>query len=149
MDQQLPAPFAGPWDPNEFRRALNRRPEHQTPIPRRGDRVLVRVVAFEPLADAEVLDVEPWDTYGDHYLWQVVKRPDGGAERDALGKYVMRPADDPWPWLLLATPWGRLTIREGRLLGSGGWWPLDWRHRWYPVAGGARLARPIDERMAA
>jgi hypothetical protein len=148
MDQQLPAPF-GPWDPNEFRLGLTRPPARQTPIPRQGDRVLVRVVAFDPLADAEVLDVEPWDSYDDHYLWHAVRRADGAAERDALGNRLLRPAPDPWPWLLLATPWGRLTIREGRLRGSGGWWPLDWERRWYPAPGGARLVRPIDERMPA
>jgi hypothetical protein len=146
VDQQLPNP-GGPWDPSEIAWGLRRPAAYHTPIPRVGERVLVRVQAFAPLADAQVLGVEPWDSYDDHYLWHVVTDAAGQPERDGLGNRLLRPAPDPWPWLLLASPWGRFTIREGRVRGGPGWWPLDWERRWYPVPGGGRLAHPIDERM--
>lgn len=139
----------GPWDPNEGRLALNRRPEHRTPIPRKGDRVLVRMEPFGPLADAEVLDVQDFENdRSDPNIWHVAVNDLGGAIMGALGLYEKFMVDDPWPWLLLTAPWGRFTIREGRLLGAPGWWPLDWKHRWYPAPGGARLIRPIDEEKA-
>lgn len=147
LAQPYPNP-GGPWDPNEFRLGFNRPAARQTPVPRPGDRVLVRVEPFGPLAGAEVLDVEPDDTHDDHYLWHVAT--EGGlAVRDELGNPLLVRAPDPWPWLLLATDWGRFTIREGRVRGSQGWWPLDWKRRWYPKPGGAGWCRPIDERMPA
>lgn len=143
---RLAAP-RGPWDPNEFRAALNRRPDRQTPIPRRGDRVLFRMEAFGPLTDAEVLDVQNVEAdFDDHYLWHVVRGDDGEALRNELGGYVLAPAPDPWPILTLATDWGRLTCREGRVRGAQGWWPADWEHRWYPAPGGAGWVRAIDGR---
>lgn len=133
------------WDPNEFRIALRREPSRQTPIPRPGDRVLFRMEAFGPLTPAEVLEVQdPYLSLDDHYLWHVVTDDAGAAVRDELGAYVLAPAPDPWPILTLATDWGRLTTREGRVRGSQGWWPLDWEHRWYPTPGGTGWARAID-----
>ena len=149
VELRQPTGALGPWDRAEFDLGLVRPIHRQTPIPRVGDRVFCRVEAFAPLADAQVLGVEPDDTYDDHYLWQVVTDDWGVPVTDELGRRALAGAPDPWPWLLLATPWGRLTIREGRVRGSQGWWPLDWEHRWYPAPGGGRLVRAIDEKRAA
>ena len=138
-----------PWDPNEGRMALNRRPEHRTPIPRKGDHVLCRVEAFGPLGDAEVLAVQDFEAERDDpNNWHVVTE-DGIPVRDALGRTALALVADPWPVLTLATDWGRITIREGRLIGAPGWWPLDWADRWYPAPGGRGLIRPRDGRIQA
>lgn len=147
--------MAGPWDPAEIHWSiggpdgLGRPVAYRTPWPRVGDRVHFRMEPFGPLTDAEVLDVQDEDDYTDHYLWHVLRGDNGEALLDELGNRRLFPAPDPWPIVTLQTDWGRLTTREARVRGAQGWWPSDWRHRFYPGPGCTYLVRDIDgERVA-
>ena len=146
--------FHGLWDPAEIHWSIggpdgDGRPlVHRAPVPRAGSRCLFRMDPFGPLTDALVERVQDRDDFADHYLWHVIRKDNGEALLDELGNYQLKPAPDPWPTLWLRTDWGPLSTREGRVRGAQGWWPLDWRHRFYPGPGARYLVRDIDNARA-
>lgn len=123
-----------PWETAELHWQLNRPPQHRTPIPAAGARVFYRHTPWGPVTAAQIIEVQSLDDQDDHYLWHRHVNPLTGApEIDGAGRYLMKPAPDPWPSLTLATDWGHRITREARVRGSAGWLPLDWATRYRPL----------------
>jgi hypothetical protein len=124
-----------PIDPSEIHWALNRPPEHRTPIPTVGERVYYRHHEWGEVTEAQVVAVQDPLDYADRYLWHVLTDERRRPIHDERGNRVLVPAPDPWPTLTLATDWGHRATREARVRGSAGWLPLDWRNRYRPEPG--------------
>jgi hypothetical protein len=121
-------------------RARWRPPEHRTPIPAVGDRVIYRAVDDGPTVGAIVLEVQDMTHPGnaparwpdprnppfDPNCWQVRTASPGVPVFDEEGLMVVDPHPDTWPTLLLKVDGqaSHVQTREARLPGSAGWLPV-------------------------
>lgn len=136
-----------PIDPSEIHQALSRPKKDQTPIPHAGDMVFFRYETWGDVTEAKVIEVQPADDFTDHYICHVVVSRTGQALTDELGRYVTKPAPDPWPKLTLRTQWGICVTREARVRGSAGWLPLDWRNRRRPIPPQLMVLAKVNEQI--
>lgn len=107
-----------------------RPPAWRTSLPEPGQRVRYRHNHGESVVSATILEVNMSDP-GDYGVWRFVldaaRRP-----LEVDGKRVMELVDDPWPTVILDTPFGRIMTRESRISGSAGWLPTFAPHGEWP-----------------
>lgn len=113
--------------------ALNRAPTERTPWPRPGDRVFYRHREWDTQVHEAVIEqVQDPEDRTDPWLWHAVRDAHGRQLWDGTTPRFAALAD-PWPWVVLRTwmdgIWQRFTTREGRVRGSAGWLPPNWRER--------------------
>lgn len=135
-----------PYQRWEFSYARNRRAQERPPWPRVGDEVYYRRNQWDTddlLVRVRVADVQdPGDVTSEHavHINQMIHDTvTGGVLLDPLGKPVVSPVPDPWPWVILryegdvpkgtGRAWmGRPQMTwESRVRGSAGWLPLNYQ----------------------
>jgi hypothetical protein len=135
-----------PYERWEFSYARNRPAGERPAWPRVGDEVFYRRNGWdvdEDLVRMRVVDVQdPDDTTSDHavHVNQLIHDTvTGGVLLGPLGRPVVSPVPDPWPWVVLQyegevpkgtdRAWlGRPQMTwESRVRGSAGWLPLDYQ----------------------
>lgn len=140
-----------PYTPAEVNWARWRPPQHRTPIPAVGDRVLYRATEWAPPTWATVVEVgdqtpppnptewaSPFAPPFDPNVWRVKTDIRAATPvRDAFGAMTLERHPDAWPTLVLQVDGVRshVATREARLRGSAGWLPPDWQDRARPVPG--------------
>lgn len=135
-----------PWSERELAWQRLRPVEHRVPLPRPGQRVLVRLERFADPVPGVVQsvpdlargwrweDLEPGRETPDPWVWQLRRGPRGELLMDSHGLPRIDLLPDPHPSIVLHVEGrrGLAETREARLRGSPGWLPLDWRERWRP-----------------
>lgn len=105
---------------------------HRVRTPHVGEDVFYRHEKWGEAVHGTVTWVQPSDDVEDPHLWL----PQLDDQRRPVlleGRNLMVPREDPWPTVRVKSVYGEYDTREGRVRGSCGWLPLDWRGRWRPV----------------